>query len=97
VFLIDLEMQNASDVPRVVAASCRITNERADKEKLDFDADGVADTNAVIRIQSIRAPGKVIVGGKVLLPQDYEAGNGTLVIRFENAVSPLRVEVSFAQ
>jgi len=97
VFLIDLETQNKSDAPRVIAASCRVTNEQAGKGKLIFDADGIADTNAVVRIQTANRPRRVIVGGTALQPKDYEVAAGTLLIRFQNSTAPLRVEIEFAQ
>jgi len=97
VFLVDLDALKEGDVPKVIAASCRVTNEQAGKAKLSFDADGIAGTNAVVRIQAARKPSEVVVGGVALQANDYELSRGTLLIRFQNATSPLRVEVSFAQ
>jgi hypothetical protein len=96
VFLIDLDMLKKGDLPKVIAGSCRVTDEQAGRDKLSFQADGIADTNAVIRITTTKKVSKVIVGGVELQAKDYEVKSDTLLIHFQNASSPLRVEVSFA-
>jgi hypothetical protein len=97
VFLIDLDAIKAGDAPKILAASCRVTHEQAEKDKLSFDADGIEGTNAVVRIRAARTLGQVTAGGKVLAKEEYELSDGTLLIHFRNTASPLRVEVHFAQ
>lgn len=96
ILLIDLDRLEKSNVPRTVAASCRVTHEQATTDRLSFDADGIADTNAVVRIETARKPSKVLVGGVALGMGDFETSANTLLIHFLNATSPTRIEVNFA-
>jgi hypothetical protein len=93
--LLDLDLQNGSG-PKIVAASCHVAHERADAHKLAFDADGIAGTHAVARIRTAEKPVRISAGGVTLEARDYEMENGTLLIRFENAVDAQHIEISFA-
>jgi hypothetical protein len=97
VLLFDLDMLKGSELPKVIACSCRVTGEQTEKGNIIFYADGIADTNAVVRIKTAGKPSKVTVGGIALQPQDYEMSQHTLLIHFLNAIKPLRIEVSFSQ
>jgi hypothetical protein len=96
VLLIDLDKLEASNQPRVIAASCHVTNEAAESNRLTFDAEGIADTNAVVRIETARKPSQVLIGGVPLGANDFDTSLGTVLIHFPNVTSPVRIEVLFA-
>ena len=86
--LLDLRRTTA----RVVAAACRVRDERAEGKTLRFLADGIGDTNGVVRIASPTAPSQVLVGGK---PAQFDYNSGLLRLRFANSVDPLEIRVSW--
>jgi hypothetical protein len=86
--LLDLRRTRA----RVVAAACRVRDERAEGKTLRFLADGIGDTNGVVRIASPTAPSQVLVGGK---PAQFDYNSGLLRLRFANSVDPLEIRVSW--
>ncbi len=66
--LFDLDYKRtASAMPRVVAAACQVRDVHATARRLTFAAEGLADTNAVVRIQSRLKPTSVSIAGKILL------------------------------
>jgi len=93
--LYDLSYDPEHTGPRIVAAACRISGEQYAGRRLSFKADGIADTNAVVRIQSRRKPVSVSIGGKTLAPADYEVDGDTVLLRFANSVEPVPVELRF--
>ena len=96
-FLLDLDRIGESDVPKVVAASCRITHNRADQNNLAFDADGIADTNAVVRIATKEKLSSVTVDGTTLQAQEFEVDDGTVLIHFQNSASPRHIEIRLSK
>jgi hypothetical protein len=94
--LFDLDYKTtASAMPRVVAAACQVRDVHAIARRLTFAAEGIADTNSVLRIQSRVKPTSVSIGGKMLSPYDYKFEDGTILLRFANSVDPVPIEVSF--
>jgi hypothetical protein len=94
--LLDLDSVK-STAPRVLAAACRVRDEKADEKTLRFRADGIGATNAVVRIAASRAPVEVLVSGQPLDPSSYDYSAGLLRLRFPNSVEPVPVEVRFAK
>ncbi len=95
--LVDLDRMKRDEAPHVIAASCRLSNERSAAGRLTFDMEGIADTNAVIRITASRRPAKLIAGGVAVPPGEYEMSTGTLLIRLQNSTSPMQVEIDMGQ
>ena len=94
--LFDLDYdRSASALPRVVAAACQVRDVHTTSHQLTFAAEGIADTNAVIRIQSNRKPISVSIAGQALAPSAYQVDDGTILLRFANSVDPVPIEVSF--
>jgi hypothetical protein len=77
----------------VVAASCRVRDEQASQNRLAFRADGVADTEAFVRIQVARGVNRVLINGAVQPKESYRKESGTLLIHFPNSTDPVRVEI----
>ena len=94
--LFDLDYnKSASTTPRVVAAACEVRDPRPAPHQLTFTATGIADTKAVVRIQSRLKPTNVSIAGQTLAPDDYEVDDGTILLHFPNSVDPVSIEVSF--
>jgi hypothetical protein len=81
--------------PKVVAAACRVRDEKAVGNSLEFRADGVGDTNAVVQIASRTAPVEILVGGKPLDAAKYDYQAGLLRLRFPNTAEPIPITVLF--
>lgn len=82
--------------PRVVAAACRVRDERVEGKTLNFRAEGIGDTNAVVRIAALKAPAAVTIGGQPAEQSQYDFAGGTLRLRFANSVQGIPVEIRFA-
>lgn len=95
--LIDMDAVKSVPSNFIVAAACRVRNQKRSSEQLSFLADGIADTNAVVRIQTNRPPTRVLVGGVPLPPGSYDMNGNLLRIRFPNSISPIPVEINFTQ
>lgn len=83
------------DRPTVVAAACRVRNQRWQNNTLRFAADGQSETEAAIRITSKLQPKEVLVGGTPLSQKSLQKDSGTFLCRFENKAEPQSVEVRF--
>jgi hypothetical protein len=92
--LLDLDSVRTSG-PKVVAAACRVRDERADGQTLRFQVDGIGDTTSVIAIAARTAPTRVLVGGKPLEPSQYDFAQGVVRLHFPNSVEPETIEVTF--
>jgi len=95
--LFDLDEVKPETGPTIVAASCRIANQQITQGRLAFDASGIADTHAAVRIKTKKPPESVIVGGAKLNASELAYADGTLLVHFQNSVSPLHIQVSFAR
>lgn len=83
--------------PRVIAAACRVRNEHMSGKALEFQVDGIADTNSVLAIATHVAPTTVTIGGKPLETSQFDYSQSVLRLRFPNAVEPETVSVTFAK
>jgi hypothetical protein len=93
--LVDLHKHPDDGAPHIVAAACRITYTQATPHHFTFFADGVADTNAVVRIQLPRKPSSITVSGVPLAPSNYSIDDGVLLIRFPNSADPRPISIDF--
>jgi hypothetical protein len=94
--LLDLNRVKSSDL-KVVAAACRVRDEKTDGKTLQFRADGIGETNAIVQIAAHSAPVAVLVGGKPLDRSKYDYSGGMLRVRFPNSVEPVTVDVRLAK
>ena len=94
--LLDLNAGKTA-APRVVAAACRVRDERAEGKTLTFRAEGIGDTNAVVRIvmrsAASTAPSEILVSGKPAARSQYDYSGGTLRLRFANSAEGVPIEV----
>jgi hypothetical protein len=84
-----------SSTPRVLAASAKISDEHSNGGTLIFRAEGIADTNAVVRILCTKAPRRVTIDNNPVPPNEYEYRGRTLLLRFTNKATPQQVQVDF--
>jgi hypothetical protein len=94
--LFDLDVVK-SDTPRVIAAACRVRNEHYANGTLRFSAEGIGDTQAVLRMATREAPTQVLINGKPLDASEYDFGAGTVRLRFPNSASYVPVEIRFSK
>jgi hypothetical protein len=92
--LFDLDADGNRE-PRVLAAACRVRNEHVSGKTLFFQAEGIGDTEAVVRCAAPSSPADVLVGGEPINQTLYDSSSRTLLLRFPNSVSPVQVEVRF--
>jgi hypothetical protein len=79
----------------VVAAACAVRGINATQHQLSFTAEGIADTDAVIRVQSPRKPRRVTIGGKELAAGEFTSDGDTILLHFANSVDPVAIEIKY--
>jgi hypothetical protein len=90
--LLDLDAATAPDA--VLAAACRVTAFTATPTAINFHADGVAGSHAVVCISTDSKPHSVSVNGEVVPASAWDFATGLLRLRFENAAAGVGVEIS---
>ena len=84
-----------SSTPRILAAAAKITAQHATPRSLSFSAEGIDQTQAVVRILVPRAPRSVMLDGKPVEAGDYAYSGRTLLLRFTNTAAPQQIEILF--
>ena len=92
VLLVDLD-RFPRERPRIVAAACRVTGEAVTPTAVRFRADGIAETEAVVRLILPKPPRSVRVGGTPLPADAWDYSDGTLRLRFPNTSAGVAVEI----
>jgi hypothetical protein len=93
-FLLDVNYFN-STMPRILAASSKITNEQASSDGLTFEAEGIDQTQSIVQILCPRAPREVILNHKALDASQSQYTGRSLVLHFVNAAVPQEIRVLF--
>jgi hypothetical protein len=84
-----------SPAPRILAASAKITAEHASPDGLTFEAEGIDQTNAVVRILCTKPPREITVNGKPIDPGQYRQSGRTLLLHFLNTATPQQIQLFF--
>jgi hypothetical protein len=84
-----------SSGPRILAASARIIDAQATANAFVFHAEGIDQTQAVVRILSNKAPRDVKLNGKLLSSNQYRQSGRTLLLRYLNTAAPQKIQVDF--
>jgi hypothetical protein len=92
--LLDVNFFHSSQ-PRILAASAKITNERATPRSLSFQAEGIDQTQAAVRILAVKPPRAVTLDGQPLDAANFQHSGRTLLLRFPNTAVPQKIEVLF--
>jgi hypothetical protein len=92
--LVDLDTAAARAPVGVVAAACRVSEERVTADAVTFRADGIDGSHAVVCVALPSAPKGVTVGDQPLAEGDgYDYVDGVARIRFVNRADPVPVVV----
>jgi hypothetical protein len=91
--LVDLD-RYPKDHIGVIAAACRITNEKVTSGSVTFDAIGQDQTTAVVSLLLPQAPARVTINGETVPTGAFDHHEGVLRIRFANTSETLHVAVT---
>jgi hypothetical protein len=86
--LVDLDRADGT----VIAAASRVRNLKQTSGRIAFVAEGIADTEAMVRIALRSRPVSVLADGK---PISFQFEGGTVGFRFANSVDGVQIEVQF--
>lgn len=95
-FLRDLPPAASGSNPKVLAAACRIRDEHFSENVLSFRADGIAGTQAVVRIAAAKKPASVLIDSHPIDPAAIDATSGSVRLRFPNSPAGQLIELRFA-
>jgi hypothetical protein len=84
-----------SSAPRILAASAKITDLHVSADRLTFEAEGIDQTNAIVRVLLTKSPREITVNGKLLDPGQYHQSGRTLLLHFLNCASAQQVQIVF--
>jgi hypothetical protein len=84
-----------SSIPRVLAASAKITGETATATTLRFDYEGIDQTESVVRILITKPVHRVGLNGRPLPASAYQQGYRTLLLHLQNTGVPQQIDLSF--
>jgi hypothetical protein len=84
-----------SSMPRILAAAAKIRDEHASAHSLSFTAEGVDQTQAVVRVLAPGAPRSVMLDGKPLDATQLTFTGRTLLLRFTNTATPHQIDIRF--
>jgi hypothetical protein len=93
-FLLDVDYFK-SPAPRILAASAKITDEKSTADTFVFRAEGIDQTEAVVRILTTSMPKSVMLNHEPLAATQYQQSGRTLLLRFLNTAAPQEIRVNF--
>ena len=93
-FLLDLDAAH-SRKPHLLASACRAVPGAETGKQMSFTVEGVADTPAIMLLESSKPPQAVTLDGKVLTTFEYSAKEHLLWIHFDNTAVPRELTVQF--
>ena len=94
VLLFDLDRIESAQ-PAVAAAASRVSGEKIDGGTLRFRAEGIGQTQSVIRIAAPNKPSEVLIGGEKANTTQYDFSDRSVRLRFPNSTDGVSVEVRF--
>ena len=94
--LVDLDAL-PNDRPRIAAAACRVRNEKWTGHTLTFEADGIANTPAIVRVKSARPPTHIRVGNTELPAQRATVTDQTFSFSFANTPDLSVITLAFPE
>ncbi|WP_263384918.1 hypothetical protein, partial [Granulicella arctica] len=93
-FLLDVNTFPSS-TRRILAASAKISDVQASPHALHFQAEGIDQTNAIIRILTKESVKQITVDGKPLESAQYTHTGRTLLLHFINSAHPQTIVLHF--
>lgn len=91
--LFDLDFESSKKA-RILAAACRVDDEKVTGRTLSFAASGIGETNAVVCAMLPHAP-KIVCIGDEMQTKNFDFQGGVLRLRFANSVTPLPLEIGW--
>ena len=93
-FLLDLDAIHASQ-PHLLASACKAVLKAQTSEEINFVVEGIADTPAVMALESPQAPKSVVLDGKPLTTFEYSAKEAMLWVHFGNEATARELKVQY--
>jgi predicted alpha-1,6-mannanase (GH76 family) len=93
-FLLDLDAARKSQ-PRLLASACKALLKEATSGRISYTVEGVAQTPAIVLLQTAQPPRRVALRGQTLETFEYSGKENLLWIRFENDVVPRELSIEF--
>jgi hypothetical protein len=82
------------DTQGVVAAACRIKDQKITADAITFHADGIDATGAVVLVAMNHAPASVEIGGKAMPADVIDYADGILRLKFANSVEGTQISIT---
>lgn len=86
---------NAAAPKGVIAAACRVTAEKHEGRSIQFDADGQAESKAVVLVKVPGQPKSVTLNGQPIGSDAMDYRDGLLRLRFDNMITPQHIDVNW--
>jgi hypothetical protein len=93
-FLLNLDMVQTNS-PHLLASACKALAKEQSTGRVSYLVEGVAETPAVLLLESPRPPKKITLAGQSLTNFEYSAQEKLLWIRFDNEAAPRELSVEF--
>ena len=93
-FLLDLDVAH-SRKPHLLASACRAVPGTEMSRQLNYTVEGVAETPAIMLIESSKAPKAITLAGQSLTTFEYSDKEHLLWVHFENTAAPRELTVQF--
>jgi len=77
----------------VIAAACRVRDEQELSQTIQFHADGIEGSRAVVCIRMNKPPRQVLIGGKIAPESSSGYADGILRVRFDNSAQGVDVKI----
>jgi hypothetical protein len=77
----------------VIAAACRVKDQKISAEGITFHADGIDKTNGAVLVAMKRAPKSVEIAGKLIPAGEVDYAEGILRLRFGNSVEGVMITI----
>ncbi len=93
-FLLDLN-DGRTGKPHLLASACKALPKASSRDQVSFTVEGVAETQAIVLLESVKAPQAVTLDGKSVTTFEYSAQEHLLWIHFQNDASPHELKIIF--
>lgn len=93
-FLLDLDKVQTHS-PHVLASACKALVKEQSARRVSYIVEGIAETPAVLLLESPRPPVKITLAGQPLTTFEYSPEEKLLWIHFDNKSAPRELSVGF--
>jgi hypothetical protein len=93
-FLRDLDVATGSE-PALLASACKALVKKHDGQSMTLGVEGAENTQAVVLLNTAKAPGAITLDGQSVETSTYSAADKLLWIRFPNEAHPRELSVQW--